>query len=359
MEQTMRLGGKRVAAALIAVAALTALTSAATRGPDPAGYTGTDAVVYSFIDLAGGGAAAMLDDTDDATVALTLPFAFQFYGQPRTLLCVSANGAAYFVADLAACSGIVDFANTDLSVTSSPGDTPGLFPLWSDLTFDQPGAGSVLYQTLGSAGSRRFVVQWQNAYPSGGTSPVTFQMILSEGTNEVLFQYKTVDLGDENPASRGAGATIGIRNAEALVSGQQIQWSFGVPVIGNESALRFVGNTSWRFVGSGTTQPPRAANRPRFRVDIRTSPLGGSLQYADAAIRMAFASTSITSAVVNGNTMNVEGVGTVNGVAGFTFTATLVDNPDQIGITIRQSANQTVTYSAPLQPVTSGSFTLQ
>jgi hypothetical protein len=238
MAKTTGESRRRAGLTLGAAALLTALAGAATRGPDPAGYSATDETVYSFVDLAGGG-ASVLDDTDDGTAALTLPFAFSFYGAPRSLLCVSANGAAYFVGDLAACSGIVDFANTDLSSTNPPGDTPGLFPFWSDLTFDQAGAGSVLYQTQGAVGSRRFIVQWHNAYPSGSASPVTFQLVLTEGTSQVLFQYRSVDLGNANPATKGAAATVGIRNAGALVSGQQIQWSFNVPVVANESALAF------------------------------------------------------------------------------------------------------------------------
>ena len=266
MTKTTNESRRRSGMTLMTAALLTALAGAATRGPDPAGYTATDETVYSFVDLAGTGGASVLDDTDDGTAVLTLPFPFSFYGAPRTLLCVSANGAAYFVADLGACSGIVDFANTDLSSTNTPGDTPGLFPFWSDLTFDQAGAGSVLYQTQGAVGSRRFVVQWHNAYPSGSASPVTFQLVLTEGTSQVLFQYRTVDLGNANPATKGAAATVGIRNAGALVSGRQIQWSFNVPVIVNDSAIAFSGSVAGPdpavFAKAGLS-PAIAVTRPK------------------------------------------------------------------------------------------------
>ncbi len=228
-----------IAIAVIIGAAAIVLT-ATTKGPDAGGYSGTDSTVYSFVDIAGaGGGASVLAGTDDGTVALTLPFAFQFYGTPYTLICVSSNGALYFVVSDSACTGIVDFANTDLSSVGPPGDRPAVLPLWSDLTFQVVGAGAVFYQTIGSAGSRRFVVQWNNAYPQGSTDPVTFQVVLSESNGSVLFQYKTVSLGQGNPASNGRQASIGLRNTGAPANQQQVAWSFNVPVLADSTALLF------------------------------------------------------------------------------------------------------------------------
>ncbi|HEY7169756.1 MAG TPA: Ig-like domain-containing protein [Vicinamibacterales bacterium] len=226
-----------VAAALVA---LPALGVAATRGPDAAGYTATDGTVYSFVDISGtGGGASILAGTDDGTAPLTLPFAFRFYGQNYTLLCVSTNGALYFVPSLAQCGGVNDFANSDLSSSSPENDPPAILPYWSDLTFQVAGAGSVYYQVLGAAGSRRLVVQWSNAFPQGSPNAVTFQTILFEGTNRILFQYQVAALGEGNPASGGGTATIGIRNAGGLANGQQLPWSFNANVINNESAILF------------------------------------------------------------------------------------------------------------------------
>lgn len=220
---------------------------AATKGPDAGNYTGTDATVFSFVDIGGSsGGVSVLTGTDDGTAALTLPFTFQFYGQAYTKICVSSNGAAYFINDLAECAGFNDFSHTDLSSIPPPGDRAGLFPLWTDLTFGVPGAGSVVYQTIGAPGSQKFVLQWNNAYPQGSPDPVTFQAILSQGSNQVLFQYKKVGLGADNPASNGKSASIGIRNAAALTANlnQQIVWSFDVPVIADSTALLFVGDVT-------------------------------------------------------------------------------------------------------------------
>jgi hypothetical protein len=235
-----RVGGG-VAAGLIA-GLLTVGVAATTKGPDAGAYTGTDATTFSFVDISGGsGGIAVLGGTDDGTVALALPFAFKFYGQTYPFVCVSSNGALYFAAADSDCTGILDFANTDLSSVAPPGDRPAVLPLWSDLTFQVAGAGAVFYQTLGAAGSRRFVVQWNDAFPQGSPEPVTFQVILGEAGSSVLFQYKTVNLGAGNAASNGAQATIGIRNTGALNTQQQIAWSFGAPVLANSVAILFSG----------------------------------------------------------------------------------------------------------------------
>ena len=243
MHSLLRSGARSAVVAGVIAGLLTAGVAATTKGPDAGAYTGTDATTFSFVDISGGsGGIAVLGGTDDGTVALALPFAFKFYGQTYPFVCVSSNGALYFAAADSDCTGILDFANTDLSSVTPPGDRPAVLPLWSDLTFQVAGAGAVFYQTLGAAGSRRFVVQWNDAFPQGSADPVTFQVILGEVGSTVLFQYKTVNLGAGNAASNGAHATVGIRNTGALNTQQQIAWSFAAPVLADNTAILFSGN---------------------------------------------------------------------------------------------------------------------
>ena len=229
----------------VAIAALIASFSialfAATKGPDGGGYSATDEIVYSFVDISGAsGGVSLLSGTDDGTAALTLPFAYRFYGQLYSSVCVSTNGALYFVPSAAACSGFdADFANTDVTAAPVPNDRPAALPFWSDLTFEVPGAGALFYQTLGAAPARRFVVQWHNAYPQGSSSPVTFQAILAEGGDRILFRYKNVALEAGDPSHHGARATVGIRNAGSPANGQQLEWSFNAAVLVNDSAIAF------------------------------------------------------------------------------------------------------------------------
>ena len=225
---------------LLAVAATVALGLGATKGSGAGNYTATDSTVYSFVDISGGsGGASVLSGTDDGTVALTLPFPFRFFGQPYTIVCASSNGAIYFVTVATACNGFSDFANVDLTTATTPNDLPAALPLWSDLSFQAAGGGSVFYQTIGVPGSRRFVVQWQNAFPSDSQSPVTFQALLLETSHKLVFQYRSVDLGAGNAASLGGLATVGIRNRQAVTSQEQIEWSYNAKVIGDSTAIEF------------------------------------------------------------------------------------------------------------------------
>jgi Dockerin type I domain len=220
--------------------AIATLGLGATKGPDAGGYIASDSIVYSLVDISGAsGGARVLSGTDDGAVALTIPFPFRFYGVAYTIVCASSNGALYFVTAAPACNGFSDFANVDLSTATTPNDLPAALPMWSDLSFQEAGAGSVYYQTIGAPGSRRFVVQWQNAYPQDSPNPVTFQVLLFEGTHKMRFQYRTVDLGAGNPATNGGLATVGIRNSQALSSQKLIEWSYNAKVIADSSALEF------------------------------------------------------------------------------------------------------------------------
>src|SRR5947207_12774521 len=117
----------RCAALVALLAAATFPLQATQRGPDASGYILSDATVFSFTDVSAGG-ASVLGGADDATADLTLPFGFQFYGVEYTRICVSSNGALYFMTGPAACGGFADFANTDLSGAAGPNDLPAVFP---------------------------------------------------------------------------------------------------------------------------------------------------------------------------------------------------------------------------------------
>jgi hypothetical protein len=371
----------------IAVTALLAIVSmttwAATKGPDAGGYTGTDATVYSFIDIgSGNGGTSVLTGTDDGLAALTLPFAFQFYGSAYSIACVSTNGALYFVANPGACGGFNDFSNTDLTNTVPPNDLPAVFPLWSDLTFDVPGAGAVFYKAVGSAGSRKFIVQWSNAYPQGVSAPVTFQAVLVEGSNTILFQYQGVDVGAGAPATNGGAATIGIRNTGAVTTQQQTQWSFGVSVLANSTALLFApgaASLTARMVGLGKTD----AGGVRYEFDFTVENGSGKVKPGKLSLQTGqitggkskgkFVSTSIDQAAFTDDpaispadsnqkvdTVTFSGSGRWNDMPGYTFAAEASDagqpgaGHDRFAITVRSSLG--VVVATVSGPITSGNI---
>lgn len=234
----MRVARRAVVLGVVALASIS--LSATTKGPDAGGYSATDSAVFSYIDVSGAnGGVSVLQGIDDGVTALSLPFAFPFYGTQYTTACASTNGALYLVASASACSGLDDFAPVDLSAVAPQGDMAGVFPFWSDLTFQVPGAGAVYYKTLGTAPTRRFVVQWKAAFPQNATNGFDFEVVLFEGSGKVLMQYQRVDFGSGNPASKGAQATIGIRAQGGLASSKQIVWSVTAPVVADASLVQF------------------------------------------------------------------------------------------------------------------------
>jgi hypothetical protein len=256
------------------------------------------------------------------------------------MVCVSSNGAVYFVADESACSSINDFANTDLTSTAPPMDHPGLFPFWTDLSFENPGAG-VAYQALGDPGSRRFVLQWNGAHPVGSPNPVTFEAILYEGSNQILFQYKTVDLGAGNPASKGGQATIGIRNADGQNIDEEIAWSHNAPIVANETAILFTGNrvaptitaTGGTFTYDGS---PHAGTGAAYGAGGASEPLPVALSYVGTgATSYGPSALAPTSAGTYNITATFDGNGS--------YTAASATD----ALTINKAAQTTVTVTAP------------
>jgi hypothetical protein len=309
MHSTLRFRRIAIASAL---AACSIGAFAASKGPDGGGYTASDETVYSFVDISGAsGAAVTLAGTDDGTAAVTLPFAFRFYGTQYSVACVSANGALYFVPAAPACAGFdADFANTDLTAAQVPNDRPAILPFWTDLTFQEAGAGGVLYQTIGAAPARRFVVQWNNAYPQGSGSPVTFQIVLSESDNSALFQYKNVTLDATDPARNGAHATVGIRNAGSPANTQLLQWSMNVPVLANNSAILFTSapidstGPTVTVAAPGVLWPPTGRTVPvQVRGTIRDAGSGVNLSSARFAVTDEYGTVRPSGAI----TVNADG----------------------------------------------------
>jgi hypothetical protein len=217
-------------------AALLLMAAGTLGAQSSSGYKVTDAVAFSYQNIAGTG-IAVLAGADDGTAVINTPFPFLFFGTSYTSLCVSTNGLIAF----GSCVPN-DFNNLDLTSQGPPGNQPLIAPFWTDLTFAAPGAGSVVYQTLGAAGSRQFVIQWNNAMALNAPGALNFQAILLEGSNDIVFQYQSVESSD--PAvNKGAGATVGIRGMNGQSTGNRLQWSYRAPVLKNGQAIRFIADS--------------------------------------------------------------------------------------------------------------------
>jgi hypothetical protein len=232
-----------------------------TGGPDSFGYTFADsdeptgpAVDFQNISTTGTAVAWTPSGTfpsgDEGYADVVLPFAFPFYGTGRSSVRVFTNGVLTFSA----------FASDSYDNGSIPsGATPNavVAPFWDDL--DQSAGGTVYTGTLPDG---RFVVQYDGVPRWGTTSPVTFQVLLSEnGTIEIQYATMTGVLNS---------ATVGIENDTG---------SDGLPVAVNASYV--ASNKAVRF------QPPVTW--------VTASPPGGSIAPGgDGTLDVAFDASGLS-----------------------------------------------------------------
>jgi len=180
-----------------------------------------------------------LSDSDDSWVEnIDLGFFFNYYGTDYSQLAISNNGLLF--------SGVGTWQYVNERITQTSGVHGFIAPYWDDIiTYDFRGAGTIYYETLGTFPNRQFVVEWyDNKHYSNSDNGVTFEAILYEGTNNILFQYKDVDFGsvygavggDNPPYNNGGSATVGI---EDPTGADGIQYSFNKQEITPELAILY------------------------------------------------------------------------------------------------------------------------
>ena len=254
----MRLHGiARAALLCVGVWVLPAAAHATTIGPDAFGYTATNEVPFAFVDISATG-TRVLDNVDDQTVGAAIGFDFNFYGTTFDNLFISSNGILTFGA------GNSQFGNVNLATASPTGNGPTIAPAWDDWVTNDGDA--IYYQTVGAVGSRQFIVQWNDIGTFGGSpGRVTFEALLFEASNNILFQYLDMDTGSEGD-SAGASATVGIRNTDGHLNGQNLQWSFNQAVLREGEAILISPQavpepTSLLLLGSGAAIIARRLRR--------------------------------------------------------------------------------------------------
>jgi serine protease len=143
---------------------------------------------------------------DDTSTAITPGFPVRFGTTSYTTVNVGSNGVLSFT------NSITAYSNTQLPNTSY---TTIVAPFWDDLY--PTGADNVYWEVLGTAPNRELVIEWRNVRPyacrNDTPAPtVTFQVVLFEATNHVLFNYQDVIFGG-NCANldKGGSATIGVQ----------------------------------------------------------------------------------------------------------------------------------------------------
>jgi hypothetical protein len=181
--------------------------------------TGTACNAYSAFTTDGAGAfedisstgtrLTALDSEDDETTTVTLPFTFNFYGNPFTSVRVITNGYLSF-------SG-TDFAFGNGPIPSTGTPNNAIYALWDDLNFFSLTGGAAFTETRGTPGvDQRFIVQWNNVgqYNGFATAPTdasTFQAVLFED-GAIELRYLTVS-GEAGTEGATGTTTFGIENA--------------------------------------------------------------------------------------------------------------------------------------------------
>ncbi|NHB68602.1 choice-of-anchor D domain-containing protein [Perlabentimonas gracilis] len=152
-----------------------------------------DGPVFSWFDISEIGTFTYLQG-DDNSVAVELPFTFNFYGQDKNSMLVSTNGYVTFGGDG------TEYSNEDIPNTNIPNDY--IAPLWDDL--EGVGVGKNYYYH--DTPNARFIVQYSDWPNLNGSGTYDFQIHLY-ANGEIYFYYQNLN-GTLN------GSTIGIENAD-------------------------------------------------------------------------------------------------------------------------------------------------
>ena len=165
-------------------------------------YTIDNTVQFEFEDISATGTNPGL--YDDSWVRISIPFMFSFYGKDYNGVSANSNGIIYFD------DSSMTWENACIPGQNDSNITAFIAPFWDDL--NPYTGGAVYYEIKGTAPNRRLIVQWQDVphYYSSNGGAVTFQAILYEGTNKILFQYEDMDFGDSQ-YDHGASATVGLQ----------------------------------------------------------------------------------------------------------------------------------------------------
>lgn len=182
-----------------------------------------DADTTSFEDISATGTPLGL--TDDGEENIVIPFEFNLDGQISSDLRIGNNGGVLY--------GVTE---GDLFAGNLPldGQSPRIVPLWDD--FDDE-TGDVYWEVRGTAPARRVIIQWDDRPHFPGTTeidPATFQLVLFETTNDILFVYDDV-LFDDPDFDNGQSATIGVVSQSTVY-----QYAFNDPIpLDGISAIRY------------------------------------------------------------------------------------------------------------------------
>ena len=194
-----------------------------------------ESTAYNWVDATSGTRLGMKGPAQYKDIRL--PFAFEFYGLNYEWIRVSEEGAATF------SSGFQGSSYESISgCFPNPIAPNGLVaPFFS--YFNGRCGGDIYCRTIGESPNRQYVVEWNqvtfsNFHSFTDHGSMTFQMILYESTNEIVFQYKDVYFDEEweTAANYGGEGVVGLENQDGT---KACIYSHNSPMLRNEMAIKF------------------------------------------------------------------------------------------------------------------------
>ena len=185
-----------------------------------------------------------LGDDDVATV--NSPFPIQYGGGAFGKFYVSSNGTISFT------NLFSDYINLGLPLNFEQLINPInalppvedravvtlVAPFWQDLNPLKGSNQNIFWDVTGTSPNRRLIVEWRNvrtfACRNDANATVTFEVIFSEGSSDIAFNYSDVIFGDAcSIQDQGNSATVGIQMNQNVGT----QWSYGQMSLANGTSL--------------------------------------------------------------------------------------------------------------------------
>ncbi len=220
-------------------------------GPDLFGYNWIDSddpngPTYIWNDISSTGTLAAnwlptgtYDPKDEGYAGpFQLGFNFKYYGNVKSQVFVSSNGAVLFTAPAANM-----FSNAQIPTSSAPNDF--IAPFWDDL--DGRTQGTVHYK----AENDKFVIQYTNWQKYSATGSLTFQVVLY-ANGRIMLYYN-------NMSATLTSATVGIENG---AGDDGLQVAYNAAYIHNSLAVKFAADPDWLSsnINSGMLYNGNSAN---------------------------------------------------------------------------------------------------
>lgn len=222
-----------------------------TGGPDGFGYMWIDSDTtggpdFQWVDATDG---TIIGTGDDEYFTVPLDFTFNYYGFDYDTVYVGTNGIIGFGSHLGISSGF----NSTIPTSGTPNNYCGIF--LDDLNVT---SGGIMYRkTIGTTPNRTFVIEWNNIFRySIYDDPITFEILLYEGSGDIIYQYLDATISSSSSYTNGKSATTGIENDDGT-DGLLYQYN-GDPVdnlLDDSLAIKF-------YIGEDN-QPPVYNTIPR------------------------------------------------------------------------------------------------